>query len=63
MKMTNQYIYGIEVHVEGDIWLLRDDFYEEDEIELLNKNIKYSRKQLPNDKFRIVKFVRVKEGE
>ena len=59
--MQEQYIYGIEVHVEGDTWHLRDDFYEEDELGKLKKNIAYSRKQLPQDKFRIVKFKRIQE--
>ncbi len=57
--MEKEYLYGIEVHVEGDTWHLRDDFYEEHELEKLNKNITYSRKQLPQDKFRIVKFKRM----
>ena len=56
--MENKYIYGIEVHVEGDIWHLRDDFYEEHEKEKLEKNIAYSRKHLSEEKFRVVKFKR-----
>ena len=53
--MKEQYIYGIEVNGVH----LRDDFYEEGEIEKLNKNIAYSRKILPDEKFAIVKFKRV----
>ncbi len=51
-----QYIYCIEVNGIH----LRSDFYGEDELEKLNKNIAYSRKMLPSDKFEIAKFKRVK---
>ena len=63
MDMQEEYLYGIEVHVEGKIWHLRDDFYEWDELEKLNKNIAYSRKHLPQDKFRIVKFKRIQANK
>ena len=53
--MKEQYIYFIEVNGIK----LRDDFYEEDELEKLYKNIAFSRKLLPDDKFEIVKFKRV----
>ncbi len=60
--MENKYIYGIEVHVEGKVWHLRDEVYTEDEKELLEKNIAYSRKQLPEDKFRVVKYRKIQEA-
>ena len=59
--MLNKFIYGVEVHVKGEEWKLRSDVYEEDELELAQKNVKFSRKTLPEDKFRIIKFKRICE--
>ena len=57
--MENEYCFGIEVHIEGNQWHLRSDMYNEGDLELARKNCKYAQKQLPDDKFRIVKFKRV----
>ena len=51
-------LYGIESHIDDDTWHIRDDLYNEQEIELCKKNLKYSQKQLPEYKFRIVKLRR-----
>lgn len=57
--LGNMYCYGIEVHIEDNEWYLRDDMYGESDLELAKKNCKHARKQLPDDKFRVVKFKRV----
>ena len=57
--MKKQIIYGIECKGKKHDWRLGSDFYEEDEKEIVDKNIAYSNKTFSNSEFRLVKFERV----